>query len=57
MKIKAIKDFHGSLNGFEVIFIEKNTVLDVDEVTAKNFLEAGFCEPVTKEKTSQQNAN
>lgn len=57
MKIKAVRDFQGSLNGFEVITIAKNTILDVDEATSKIFLDAGFCEPVTKEKASQQNAN
>ena len=57
MKIKVIKDFLGSLNGYEVSFFEKGTVLDVDEVPARIFLDAGFCEPATKEKASLQNAD
>lgn len=47
MKVKAIKDFQGSLNGFEVIDITEGTVLDLDDQTAGIFLAAGFCEPVT----------
>lgn len=47
MKIKAIKNFQGSLNGYEVIDIAEGTVLDVDYKTARIFLEAGFCESVT----------
>ncbi len=46
MKIKVIKSFPGSLNGFEVTTFEKGAVLDVDEVTANLFVEAGFCEPI-----------
>lgn len=57
MKIRAVKEFQGSLNGFEVITIAKNTILDVDEATSRIFLDAGFCESVTKEKASPQNAN
>lgn len=57
MKLKAVKDFQGSLNGYEVITIEKGTVLDVDEATAKIFLAAGYCEPASKEKAAQQNAD
>ncbi|WP_303674788.1 hypothetical protein [Vampirovibrio chlorellavorus] len=47
MKIKAIQDFQGSLNGFEVIDIAEGTVLDVDYKTAKIFLDAGFCKPLS----------
>lgn len=53
MKIKAIKDFQGSLNGYEVISIDKGAILEVDEETARIFMEAGFCEPETqKQKTN-----
>jgi hypothetical protein len=52
MKIKALKYFHGSLNGFEVVSIEKDSILDVDEVTAKIFINAGFCQPVTQKQKS-----
>lgn len=46
MKIKALKNFSGSLNGFEVTTFEKGTVLDVDDTIANLFVEAGFCEPI-----------
>jgi hypothetical protein len=45
MKIKAIRDFQGSLNGFEITAFEKGAVLDIDDHTAQIFLAAGFCEP------------
>lgn len=50
MKVKAVKDFQGSLNGYEVITIEKGAILDVNEETARIFVEAGFCEPETQKQ-------
>lgn len=53
MKVKATKDFQGSLNGYEVITVEKGVVLNVDEETARIFIEAGFCElEMQKQKTN-----
>lgn len=50
MKIKAIRDFQGSLNGFEMITFEKGTVLDVEDETANIFLNVGFCETVMQKQ-------
>lgn len=46
MKIKVLKSFSGSLNGFEVSTFEKGSVLDVPDTIANLFVEAGFCELV-----------
>lgn len=52
MKIKAIQNFEGSLNGYEVVSFERGTILDVDDPIAKIFLDAGFCEYLSQKSKS-----